>query len=229
MADRPILFSAPMVQALIAGRKTQTRRVLKHPMAGNDVRFLQPVLVDGKWCLAGETDKHLPFVWNEPPYLHYAPGDRLWVREAWSPNDVAPTEAVYRADHGDCACFSIWDAAKNDVGMAVSRWRPSIHMPRWASRLTLTVTDVRVQRLQDISEADAMAEDADYAANNMGFSPISGQPHGVRTFKAGFAHLWNSLHGPDAWDANPWVVAISFTVRKGNIDALDLANGRADT
>ncbi|MEH7827630.1 hypothetical protein [Gemmobacter denitrificans] len=99
-------------------------------------------------------------------------------------------------------------------------WRPSIHMPRWASRITLTVTDVRVQRLQQISEADAVAE---------GVSPISEpndlkwehySPHGVA-----FAALWNSLHGHGAWEANPWVVVPTFTVAHGNIDKLENANG----
>jgi hypothetical protein len=82
MADRPILFSAPMVQALIAGRKTQTRRVLKHPMATNGVKSLRPMLDGKKWCLAGETENGLAFIWDEPPFLPYGPGDRLWVKHS---------------------------------------------------------------------------------------------------------------------------------------------------
>ena len=92
------------------------------------------------------------------------------------------------------------------------RWRPSIHMPRSASRLTLTVTEVRVQRLQDISEEDARAEGIEGE-----FLPW---PQGYWTYRPYFAELWNSLHGPDAWDANPWVVALSFTVQHGNIDQI---------
>ena len=97
-----------------------------------------------------------------------------------------------------------------------TRWRPSIHMPRWASRLTLTVTDVRVQRLQEISEEDARAEGA-YPCEggwSYGGSPLAGT-----TARGAFYCLWNSLHGPDAWSANPWVCALTFTVDRRNIDA----------
>ena len=179
MTDHPIIFSAPMIRALLDGRKTQTRRILK---AVSRKRTLTSRLADP----------------------HYATGDRLWVREAF--------QVCEDADTGDR-----WDVYRATTPDAVPLWRSPIHMPRWASRLTLTVTEVRVQRVQEISEADAVAEGADYAANNMGFSPISGQPHGVRTFKAGFAHLWNSIHGPDAWDANPWVAAYTVTVHLWNI------------
>jgi hypothetical protein len=89
-------------------------------------------------------------------------------------------------------------------------WRPSLFMPRWASRLTLLVTDVRVERLQDISEADAIAEGW---PNEPGAALRDAYPIGW------YANLWNSLHGHDAWDANPWVVAVTFAAQRGNIDA----------
>lgn len=192
MGDKPIIFSAPMARALLDGRKSQTRRVLKP----------QPVP-----CLS----------WSEPPAgtypsdkgwsrIPYAVGDRLYVRETCKQiPDSKPggyfvpgspfygVEWFYRAD-GNCP---LW---------ADGKWRPSIHMPRWASRLTLTVTDVRVQRLQEISDEDAQAE---------GMAPLM-NPEPVEAFRT----LWNSLHGPDAWDANPWVVAVSFSVQHGNIDLI---------
>lgn len=218
MSDRPILFSAPMVRALPDGRKTQTRRVLK----------VQP-------------DKHMRFsalnyrtaifrnVANghrQDVILPYAPGDRLWVREqcaTWGRGpEREPVEfpVVYAADDPE------WEGIKHDAKMSKGdEWkiRPSIHMPRWASRLTLTVTEVRVQRLQEISEADAVAEgiehDQDRSRGNViGWRDYLDRGGKCGTVRGSFKSLWNSIHGDGAWDANPWVAAITFTVRKGNID-----------
>ncbi|HTJ89589.1 MAG TPA: hypothetical protein VL356_05370 [Acidocella sp.] len=190
MVDRPILFSAPMVRALLAGTKTQTRRFLKP----------QPASVDEAGCWYGNNPQSLQ---NR---LRFAIGDRLWVRESWwhvcagdGPAISAPGDslgrdgAFFRADHPDyppCPHY---------------RSRPSIHMPRWASRLTLTVTDVRVQRLQDISEEDARAEG--YPGEGCGLAP-----------KVWYGALWEQINGIDSWDADPWIVALTFDVRKGNID-----------
>jgi hypothetical protein len=107
-------------------------------------------------------------------------------------------------------------------GDSPCRWRPSIFMPRWASRLTLTVTDVRVQRLQDISEADAVAEGIQPLNSGFGYYDPTGSQGAAFTWAAdAFGHLWNSLHGPDAWDKNPWVAAYTFTVQHGNIDEVE--------
>lgn len=207
MADRPIIFSAPMVRALLDGRKTQTRRVLKKPAAIDALAVFGPAFM----TLPGNVD-----------LIGYAPGDRLWVREAvcW----VSGWGWRYRADNDDLA-------EKRETG-EVSRWRPSIHMPRWASRLTLTVTEVRVQRLQDISEADAVAEGIQRLIGSKGPNyftrEISGKWSGsfnAPTAAEVYSDLWNSLHGPGAWDANPWVVALTFTVQRGNIDQIGDANG----
>jgi len=227
MAERPIIFSAPMVQALLAGRKTQTRRIISGvPMfsAEYDKEWRPNVLppsgsLPHEWSW-WEGPAHGPSLYHKAR-LPYAPGDRLYVREAFR----------FDAEWDGCkpSVFDRADAILYDADAAQmkglwgdpfkpGRLRPSIHMPRWASRITLAVTEVRVQRLNDISEADAKAEGAGYEMNDLGFSPISGQPHGCRSFRAGFARLWNSIHGPAAWDANRWVVAISFTVAKGNID-----------
>ncbi len=219
MADRPIIFSAPMVRALLDGRKTQTRRVLKKPTWAQDAGWPERIMdecgLDGRlsWfdrntgCLA-----ELPIP---------QPGDRLYVREAWAPlsalthNDPGPTalaaNGFYRAD-------------ESTIDGEISRWRPSIHMPRWASRLTLHVTDVRVQRLQDISEEDAMAEGIEPLKSGRGYYDPTMSHGAVRAghyftyAKTAFETLWNSIHGPDAWDANPWVAAITFDVKRGNID-----------
>lgn len=208
MTDRPIIFSAPMVRALLQGRKTQTRRVLKP----------QPVMSEVT-------------AWIVPPY---ATGDRLWVREAWRPHylgdDVWNLDVSYPAD-SERRTIMDGEFGDNDWNWpkAADRGNASpIYMPRWASRITLSVTDVRVQRLQDISEADAVAE---------GIEPLEGSKgpnfytremwrkgqviasHNTPTAAECYRGLWEDLHGPDAWDTNPWVCALTFTVERKNIDA----------
>lgn len=211
MTDKPIIFSAPMVRALLKGRKTQTRRVLSIKGRKGFFQFGKSDLPDYDW-----TFRRADHVWEDWRHdqllrkLPYAMDDRLWVREAW-----APLEALTHNDPGTLALVNrgFYRADCSTVEGEISRWRPSIHMPRWASRLTLIVTDVRVQRLQDISEADARAEGC--------------QPHKMGTarnpsesYHLGFSDLWNSLHGPDAWDANPWVCALIFDVHRCNIDKM---------
>ncbi len=197
MTDRPIIFSGLMVRALLDGRKTQTRRVLKPRK--------------GEWIENGQIWAHFDDGPDTLP-LPYRCGDRLYVRESWAPLDAL--------NHIDCgpqalACRGFYRADENTTPGEISRWRPSIHMPRWASRLTLTVTEVRAQRLQEISEADAVAEGINPSPGGW-WSGAEGQAG--TTPQAAYALLWNSLHGPDAWDANPWVVAVTFTVEHRNID-----------
>lgn len=206
MTDRPIIFSAAMVRALLNGRKSQTRRVLK-PLPRRTVFF------DPKTAGLGQ--------FQEPPY---APGDRLYVREAFSYETLD-------VDRNGFMPPWYW-ADGNPASGDFTRPKPSIHMPRWASRITLTVTEVRVQRLQEISEADAKAEGAGLTPEDIAdnerlrgavllphIDAIYGDKRPYRTAVGNFASLWNSLHGPDAWGANPWVVAVSFSVRQRNIDA----------
>jgi hypothetical protein len=227
MADKPIIFSAPMVRALLAGTKTQTRRVLKPQPTLNEAglwRYPPDSVCDGdpkKWVkrFGGfcQTDddglKSFLAPVGKRNFLPYAPGDRLYVREAvcW----VSAWGWRYRADNEDLS-------DKREDG-EVGRWRPSIHMPRSASRITLTVTEVRVQRLQEITEADAVAEGAEVARGihglDGGVMVKTDSPYVFATPGCWYRELWNSLHGPDAWDTNPWVGAYSFTVRQGNIDA----------
>lgn len=189
MTERPIIFSAPMIRALLDGRKTQTRRVVKG--------------VPLEWFGSGFTPEYVALADNSLcPYGQ--PGDQLWVRETWHPETSDPdARAAYRAD-----C----DYDTSDCG-----WRPSIHMPRWASRILLRVTDVRVERLQAISEADAIAEGiselplqkqepgAWWCADPLGNSSLH-----CRTPRAAFCRLWESIYGAGSWDANPWVWVIKF-------------------
>lgn len=191
MADRPILFSAPMVRALLAGTKTQTRRIIKCP-----AYYQIEEKDDGKpwpWMYDGERDRD-----HFLPCPYGTPGDRLWVREAW--------RAVWSSDDEPPRVFNagyrFWYEADSPHQDGFGKLRPSIHMPRCASRITLEITDVRVERLQDISEADAMAEGAE---------PILVPPDGGSApHVEGYRVLWESINGPGSWDANPWVWALSF-------------------
>ena len=173
MTDRPIIFSAPMVQALLAGRKTMTRRLAFGHQAKTP-------------------DCFYPSVWQK-----VRPGDRLWVREAFTVRDG---HVFYRAG-------PISPGRSFDEPMMLS-CRPSIHMPRKLSRLTLFVTAVKIERLQKISAADIAAEGVE--CGKVGFP---------RAARAIFSGLWDSLHGPGAWKANPEVVVLTFTVHRCNIDA----------
>lgn len=206
MRDIPIIFSAPMIQALLADRKTQTRRIIKKPAALNALDVFGPSFL----LKPGNVD-----------LIRYADGDRLWVRECWSDQDCCEGEAMYRA--------SAHDDGLLPEEVADTRWRPSIHMPRWASRLTLVVEEVRVQRLHDISETDAIAEGVEMCSPRprgmSGWRDYGDKPEDTsrRYFsdpRKSFQSLWDSINGPTAWDANPFVVALTFAVHRSNIDAL---------
>ncbi|CCG42457.1 hypothetical protein [Magnetospirillum molischianum] len=172
MVDRPIIFSSPMVRALLSKRKTQTRRLASSPLAK---------------C---------------------RPGDRLWVRETWAPTCRIQDDRLRRTvmDDGDQVIYP------DMVAGHLIRWRPSIHMPRWASRLTLVVSDVRFQRLQEISEDDAWAEGVIVPDD------IADHPGLGDKFTMAYVRFWNSLYGNDAWAVNPPVVALTFAVHYANID-----------
>jgi len=240
MTDRPILFSAPMVRALLDGRKTQTRRILKPQpsaiCAGFQRVFTDPphfeaIDANGKPCNAftGTLGVH-PY-----PPIRFAKGDRLWVRETLRrqyTNGVLGETWLYSADqevvnlrHGDPRITDMIAWAHHKEGDTCV----SIHMPRWASRLTLTVTDVRVQRLQEISEADCVAEGPPNVSGFRYSGPASGlsglmvvdpeNPAVSMTPRTWYRELWDTLNGAGSWDANPWVVAVTFTVERRNIDA----------
>lgn len=221
MADRPIIFSAPMVRALMEGKKTQTRRVLRpQPDTTSDPSGL------GEWGAVNRYDYWRPAAEVRP----YQVGDRLYVREAFAISADNP-HCDLSAAYPDQLVF--YRATDDDEFTIPPRWRPSIHMPRWASRLTLTVTDVRVQRLWQITNNDAVAEGIkpqyqqpeqnEGAILGWGYDGIDG--YGPGASKAAFSLLWDHINGPGAWDANPWVVALTFTVQRGNIDQIGSANG----
>lgn len=238
MSDKGIIFSAPMVRALLAGRKTQTRRLLKLPPAPAHLGEWEASTVGGPGILDrhGNETPEYPCVWHTrtgamivPPY---AVGDRLYVREGWR---VGYGFDHYREDLGRCPKPSEYDPATTPVEFLADgtrnlggRSHPSIFLPRWASRLWLAVTDVRVQRLQECSEADAKAEGIE------GFACIGGQAWRDYSGGSGFnmtdpckpawrsySTLWDSLHTAEGarWQDNPWIVAVSFDVHRGNIDA----------
>lgn len=236
MTDRPIIFSAPMVRALLEGRKTQTRRVLK--MSGRTPDFIGPrgcendptcwgwEMPDGYFVtVEGDEADHAPGWRNgwRDWVGAYAPSDRLWVREAFvryhdldeSDMRVGPLNVAYRADGG----FR-WLDADTDTFRDSPPWKPSIYMPRWASRLTLTVTDVLVQRLQEISEADAIAEGCSCDSDGWRDYQMPATQC-CATASDSYRTLWNSLYGHDAWDANPWVSAITFRTIHANIDSTE--------
>lgn len=200
MRERPILFSGPMVRAILEGRKTQTRRIVKP----------QPVFwVGGSCWYPSEEDKRARHYANEEHFQkgsptdfspYGQPGDHLWVRETWfdtEPFRDAPlfsaraSRFAFRADADSIGCH---------------KWRPSIHMPRAASRITLEVTGIRVERLQEISGADCLAE---------GVGAPVGTPLAYGSVTAAwnmreYARLWEQINGPGSWGKNPWVWVIEF-------------------
>lgn len=198
--DIPIIFSAQMVQALLAGRKTMTRRLATSPLR------------------------------------HAKPGDRLWVRESLKHVSSDPVTAEPCSLH--CYMASIpagMDSAnpyednylfpeEGDVALK-PKSIPSIHMPRWASRLTLVITQTIVERLQDMSEVDMLLEGVTPFVSGgtkmFGIRSVGGYEHAGLTPKETFVNLWCALHGPSAWNDNPEVVALAFRVICANIDAAE--------
>ncbi|HBO1871470.1 TPA: hypothetical protein ACIR1N_005648 [Pseudomonas aeruginosa] len=200
MKERPILFSGPMVRAILEGRKTVTRRVMKP----------QPDF------LGSMVDPNTPFKTLDAglharitcPYGE--PGDRLWVREAWAadaqvdaiaPRDLSQGEPIwYPAD------FSVRQTGCSMISKG--RGRPSIHMPRWASRILLEITAVRIERLQDISEKQALAEGVELEGEGVCWAGAAGTASDspVESFRL----LWELINGAGSWNANPWVWGVEF-------------------
>lgn len=248
--ERPIIFSVPMVRAILEGRKTQMRRVI-NPQPADDAllprewgkvfrRRNQPDIYGGDGTRCG----NVPLAdggWGEIYCPHGAPGDRLWVREAFA---RVPATAYHcstgvdqTADPGDpdmCAVYREGWKRSSPGG-----WRSPVLMPRWASRITLEITDIRVERLQGIIEGDAIAEGATMRPSCSGFRHAhpgwsmdwsrvgefsrfaAGAQHGQKapltegdislsTARLAFANFFNRIHGPNSWDASPWVWVIEF-------------------
>lgn len=188
--ERPILFSGPMVRAILAGTKTQTRRVAKL----RDPSSTYVTRDDDGWPVTADEAG----VWHRDICPYGQPGDRLWVRETWGRRPEGPGGIIYRAE---------WTLEDEQLEIRDWPWRPSIHMPRWASRITLEITETRVERLQAISKDDAKAE---------GIAPFAARyPEGFDRdgYIAGFAQLWDSINCKRpgcTWSDNPWVWALTF-------------------
>ena len=199
--SKPILFSGPMVKAILDGRKTMTRRIVK-PQS----------LFDGKDAIV----KRFP---NQEGCPYGKPGDRVWVREQhWFRKDDGITayfdgsiRTHITAGFPNHYCPATkpppddWPNNHKELGF---RSVPSIHMPRWASRITLEITGVRVERLQEISNADAEAEGV--RATEWAAKPLPLREQSLSVVKLAFSHLWESINGKGSWEANPWVWAIAF-------------------
>ncbi len=233
MKDRPILFSGPMVKAILECRKTQTRRVVKLNMSGRVQLSKRQWHIDDPNAVLG------------CPYGQ--PGDRLWVKEtwaAWSSIDDREADEVL----GNCESLVGRGISRGHISyradpqMHADKWRPSIFMPRWASRVTLEITGVRVERLNDISEADAIAEGIDplfteekinerpdlaecrcqwlnylwhghFGKHGMGNTKSDRWAHQFSSYTnavGSYSSLWESINGPGSWDANPFVWVIEF-------------------
>lgn len=185
MKERPILFSAPMVRALLDGSKTQTRRKYKVNNGGlwpniNDIPGMRQIL-------------------RNCPYGQH--GDRLWVREAFYEEfGRVPAGEEERLEWVESGYLAYRASDEQPYGSGgYLPWKPSIFMPRWASRINLEIVSVRVERLQDISETDALAE---------GIDQDTCDP--VRAYR----DLWEAINGDGSWDTNPWVWAITFEIGK---------------
>lgn len=188
MKERPILFSGPMVNAILEGRKTQTRRIVKYP----------------KWASVGEgieIENGLPEAYSQSegvfaeincPYGQI--GDILWVRETWCLADYdmghRPNEYLYAADFNQPVEWN---------------WKPSLFMPRAACRIRLKITNTRVERLQDISESDAKNEGVSNAESFIGIGADDSKAN-----RYAFRELWQKINGTESWDSNPWVWVIQF-------------------
>lgn len=211
--DRPIIFSAPMVRAILAGQKTQTRRVLRNPPS--DAYCRRPYMVDGTAIFSrgsGALFEASWQTWRDCPYGQR--GDRLWVRETWAANegyDRQPPRSIP-------AKSRVWFHETPNSCSIRGRWRPSIHMPRWASRITLSVVAVRVERLQSITEADARAEGIRRSAVGVDLREavyhVDGWPESEpRTSAVGrYRDLWDSLNAKRGhpWASDPWVFVVEF-------------------
>ncbi|MGE4748513.1 hypothetical protein AB8990_03295 [Yersinia enterocolitica] len=201
MNEKPILFNSEMVNAILSGRKTQTRRIMK-VQPENPHLGLRRIIESTNSADMGK------YFWSQSdacginkmrskafPCPLGQVGDQLWVREAFATGLCTESTLAYRATHKPEDLEEGW-------GESI-KWTPSIHMPRWASRINLLITGVRVERLNDISDADARAEGCTYGKGN-GEIDLAVRPENH------FPTLWASIYGAESWQANPWVWVIEF-------------------
>ena len=243
MKARPILFSGPMVQALLTGRKSQTRRVVKQQPPANVTHVGYLMRSDNHpmtphwqahWMAGPEDIDGAEFVGDFFACPYGEPGDLLYVRETW--------QQVYDTDGRGKEYSAIQPSGprvpnleriiyratddRDDPAGPLFPWRPAIHMPRYASRLTLRITGIRIERLQAISEADAIAEGIEHNAALDPVGPckwrVYTQPHtGTDRPEYSYETLWESINGTGSWAANPWCWAIGFEVIQENVDQVE--------
>ena len=213
MKEHPILFSAPMVRAILESRKTMTRRVVKYPAKEGE----------SGWHPCPEGFQYLPGGSARPVCPYGQPGDRLWVRETWATSKYFDKDSPScTKDHGlpfwyqaDDVVVYTGASSGGPAFMTRGKWRPSIHMPRWASRILLELTAISVERVQDISPKDIMAE-------GIHAGTVNGQPqytnrYWVENVTADFRCLWNEINAKRGygWDSNPYVWVLTFKVNNG--------------
>jgi len=215
-----------MVQALLAGTKTQTRRAVTNQPEGGAIEImhngtsfaaydLQDWLTQAYQGYGFQDEDQL---WRCP---YGQPGDRLWVRETWAPHFIwtgaKPSEIIF--DGGECIFYRADNAIRGgcEQSQREPKWRPSIFMPRAASRLLLEITAVRVERLQEISEADAVAEGIEVTSKGEYINRYKHYTEGGGGLDAQHSYqtLWASINGPESWAANPWVWVVEFKVIDG--------------
>lgn len=207
MKERGMIFNGEMVRAILDGRKTQTRR----PIKWKQTRFTEiGEREDGSKWPWSEDAEHACDFWHPCPFG--AVGDRIWVRETFAALESGSYEQV-KPQEGHCQDlrYAATDRlAKSDADIRGYKWVPSIHMPRWASRILLEITDVRVERLNSIHDVDAMREGIQNLTTcshaDFGIPGVVNAQHPVRAFQL----LWESIYGADSWRANPWVWVIEF-------------------
>jgi hypothetical protein len=220
--ERPMLFSASMVRALLAGTKTQTRRVMKPLPAvglpGGD-GWTSYAYGHGGWGGLSRTENGGVTTYPVPRCPHGVPGDRLWVKETWHPSariGADEVEIEYRADESSRVLHPpsdfMWE--RWDDKWIHGGWRPSLFMSRWMSRITLEVTEVRAQRVQDISEEDARAEGAKFhgggGVGHSGWRHDEAHGYVYANARESFCRLWDQINGAKSpWSSNPWVWAIT--------------------
>jgi len=208
MKERPILFSGPMVRAILDGRKTQTRRVVKpQPHAGWSLEKMgtitSPHPKRGKFGQFICQNAPMGKVWDLIPCPYGQPGDRLWVKETWKPDPAfgfSAKDKPTQIPEGTNILFRS-TLPKDHPKAALQPWRPCLFMRRWMSRIALEIVSVRVERLNDCSEADAQAEGYDFAPTRC---PDEYDP------MTWYRDLWESINGPGSWAANPWVWVVEF-------------------
>ncbi|WP_431833572.1 hypothetical protein [Enterobacter hormaechei] len=214
MIERGMIFNSEMVRAILDGRKTQTRRIIKDCTVGRDPisKFIQI----GKKFIGCYPEDVPELIRECCPYG--VPGDRIWVRETWAEAGAsAPDLKLYRANYP----AHVPTHYENVPPAEDVRWTPSIHMPRWASRILLEITDVRVEQLKSISEEEARSEGVAQLREGFWKHYQPGWTQHQLSARGSFATLWESIYGFGEWDRNPWVWVIEFKRIEGDGYATD--------